>query len=160
MVADRHSMKLHALGVWLLSGLPHFDQRKIGSSPADVTHQNRMPGGYQLGPILIVFVDPRVKCRLRFFDQHDIGQFGDGCRLDRQLASNFVERCGQRDHDVLIGQPFGLEFRIPGVADMPQVAGTGVHGRQSIDVGSAMPGQKFGGSVDAGMAQPRFGGSN
>ena len=64
MVANCHSMKLHSLGSRIVFRLPHFDQRKVGGSSADITNQNRVACRNQLGPFFVVFVNPGVETRL------------------------------------------------------------------------------------------------
>jgi hypothetical protein len=97
VIADRHAVELHLL----LLARADADQREVGRAAADVAHEDRLPGRDELFPLLLVFVDPGVKRRLRLFDQHDAGQSRAGRRLHRQLAGDLVERRRQREDDLL-----------------------------------------------------------
>ena len=139
---------------------PHADQREIGRTAADVADQDLLARLDSLVPISVVGVDPGVEGRLRFFDQHHARQPGRSGCLDGQLASHFVERSGQRQHDVLFGQRVVLGIRIPGSAQMPQVARAGFDGRDPLDVLRGLPRQQVGRAIDAAVAQPALGGRN
>ena len=113
MVADGDAVELNAvcivtaagcLGVAPAGAGADANQREVGRAAADIANQNRLARLYPRLPVVAMLVDPGIEGRLRFFDQHDARQFGPRRRLHGQLASDLVERSGQRQHDILLGQ--------------------------------------------------------
>src|SRR6185436_9041116 len=67
MVADGHAVELY---------LPLFatadaNQREIGRAATNVADENLLAWADELVPVVLMFVNPGIKGRLRLFDQHD-----------------------------------------------------------------------------------------
>ena len=153
MLADGHAVELH-----LAAFAPtHADQCEIGRAAADIADEYFLARLHELVPAVPMSVDPSVERRLRFFDEHDSRQAGQGGRLDRQFPGHFVERSGQREHEILLGQRMLREAGVPSRADVGQITRVDLDRRQSLDVGRSVPGKKRRRAVDARMAEPRLG---
>ncbi len=73
VLADSHALELH-LAATLLAGM---NQRKVGRAAADITNQDFFPGLNCAVPLVMLRINPGVKCGLWLFDQHDPRQFGE-----------------------------------------------------------------------------------
>ena len=155
MVAHGHAVELHPLA------LPsHANEREVGCAAAAIADQNLLARLDQRVPIVAVLLDPGVERRLRFFDQHNTRQAGRGGRLNGQLASDLVERCRQREHDVLLGQRLVGVFMAPSATDMLQVSTRGIDRRKTIHIDGPLPRQQLGRAIHARVTKPTLGRNN
>ncbi len=140
MLTHRHAMKL-CLALTIDGDV---DEREIGRAAADVADQNLLPWSNQLLPILSMGVDPLINGGLRLFDEHNARQSCDRCGLDRQLASDLVERGGQREDNLLLFQRLAPKAMVPGGSDVGQVSAANGDWRKPLDVRRTVPRQQVG----------------
>lgn len=74
--------------------------------------------------------------------------------LHREPARHLVDRGGDREDDVLAFEQVVRKAMVPGPADMAQIAGTGVQGRNARDLRRGAPGQDGRRAVNAGVRKP------
>ena len=153
VIADGHAVELHLAAF----AAADADQREVGRAAADVADENLLTRFDKLVPSVSMGIDPGIERGLRFFDQHDSRQAGQGGRLDRQLPCHFIERGRQREHEILLGQRMLREAGVPSGADVGQVARADLDRRQPLDVGRSVPREKRGRAVDARVTEPRLG---
>ena len=139
MLADSDAMKLRlALAIAI-----DVNEREIGGPAAEVANENLLPGLNEPFPILRMGVDPLINGGLRLLNEHDPRQSGSGRRLDCQLASYFVERSWQREHDFLRFEWLSRKAMIPRRANMREIPPARFDRRQPIDVWCSMPREKL-----------------
>src|SRR5262245_40932934 len=66
MVTNRHTLKLK-----LAFPLSHRNQTEIRGPTADITHEDRISGPELILPRICMRREPRIECRLRFFEKRD-----------------------------------------------------------------------------------------
>ena len=96
-----------------------------------------------------MLVEPGIKRRLRLLDQHHLRQPGPSRRFHGEFAGDFVERSGQREHNILLRQR--LLRMEHGPTHRAYAAGSGAyfHGREAIHVARGLPGENIGRAIDA-----------
>jgi len=156
MFADGDAMELNG-SVGLFT---HTNQREVRRAAADVANQDCLPGGDSLVPVVGVFGDPGLKCRLGFLDQHDFLETGELRGSNRQFTRDFIERGRQSKNEILLSERMLGKMGIPSFAHLLNVTGADGDGRATFDVGWTVPGEQIGRAVDAGMTKPAFGGSD
>ena len=156
VVADGDPAKPGAAG-----GLDDGDEAEVGGPAADVADEDQFPGADLALPDVLVGDDPAVERRLGLLEQDRAGDPGALRGLDGQFSSGLVERGGDGEDDFLVLEPVRLivfgEAVVPGVADVGDVVGRGLDGRDLAGFGRRAPGENGGLSVDAGMAEPALG---
>ena len=86
----------------------NHNEAEIRGAAADVAHQHQVADLDAAAPVITLALQPRIKSCLRLFQQRDLliaGLFGGA---PGQLAGFFVERSGNREQYVLLGES---EFR-------------------------------------------------
>jgi hypothetical protein len=111
----------HALERQLALLLGHGYKRKVRRAAADIEDQNQIAELYALAPVLVA-LDPRVECGLRFLEQRDIAEAGPFGGLQGQLARYSVERRGNRDQHLLLSEGRISHLRVPSAAQVVEIA--------------------------------------
>jgi hypothetical protein len=138
----------------------HLDQAEVGGAAADVGHQHQARAGQFGGEGVAMAVQPVVQRRLRLFQQPQPPQAGQARGLQRECARAFVEGGGNGEHQVLLRQGTIGMARVPGRAQIGQVAGAGRQRRDLRHLAWCAPGQDGRGAVDAVVRQPALGRCN
>ena len=118
--------------------------------PPPTSHTStRSPMPHALAPGLALALEPGVEGGLRFLEQREPLEARVHRRAPRQLARLLVERRRHREHDVLVRERQAGRCRVPGAAEMRQVGGRHLHGRERLHVGRCLPGEDGRGPIDA-----------
>ena len=134
-----------------------LDQAEVGGAAADVGHQHQARLAQVFAQVRAMPVQPVVQRGLRFFQQANIRQAGLFRRLQRQRTRAFVERGGNREHDLLAFEQLFGKAGVPCGAQVGQVAGAGRHRRHLGHITFGAPGQDRRHAVDARVRQPALG---
>ena len=105
-------------------------------------------------------LQPPIESRLRFFDQQHARQAGCLGGFDGELPCNFIKRCGQGQHNILLGKRMLRMRCVPHLPNVRQSARAGSDWRQLADAWVAMPRQKRRAAINAVMAKPTLGRSD
>ncbi|OQA73761.1 MAG: hypothetical protein BWY32_03747 [bacterium ADurb.Bin243] len=88
VIAHRHSFEFEII-VAVFNGV---NQRKIGSSAADIAYKYYVAVVQFFIPIRLIFINPVIKSGLRLFEQCDVFESGHMGGFNGKLAGAFVER--------------------------------------------------------------------
>ena len=153
VIADRHALERRRTR---FDADP--DQAEIGGAAADVADECNLFVFERDRPPL--FGHPRVERGDRFLQQRQRRHPRRPRRLDGQLACLLVKRCRDGEHDRL---PFerrrlvsGCDRRVPGVAQVHQIARRRIDRRHPRGRAAAARWKEGCVPIDPGMGQPRF----
>ena len=156
MVADGQAVEAQAL-----FALADADDGEVGRAAADVADEDELPVLHGRLPVVFVVGEPGIEGGQRLFEQDGARHARLLRRRNRQLAGDFVEGGRDGEDDELFVEAVALaafrHLRIPGFADVLQIAPARLDGRDPVDLVGGAPGQDAGGAVDAGVAEPRLG---
>ncbi len=136
--------------------LGHRDQGEVGGAAADIHHQDQVAHLHALAPVRVA-LDPGVEGRLRLLQQSDVAVAGLFGGFERQFARHRIEGRGHGDQHLLFGERRVRHLRVPGLAQVLQVAAAGLHRRDFLHAIGRAEGQQRTGAVHAGMREPAFG---
>ena len=133
------------------------DEAEIAGAAADVADQNDLAIEELLAGRGEVVGDPGIEGRGGLFEQRELLDAGIARGHDGEFARLFVEGGGDGEDDVLLGKrdAFGL---VPFLAEFRDEAGGDFDGREHAAGFLGVPGEDFGGAIDIGIGEPRFGG--
>ena len=165
MFAHRDAVQFQALGQ-PVRVFRHGDETEVGGAAADVHHQDQVACGHLFGPggnavLVLRMGDPGVEGGLRLLQQRDVAESCIDRRLVGQGARHLVERGGDGQHDLAVGQR-GAVF-LPGqvtfdrLAHMGEVDARGLERRDLALFQLGIPGQDGRIAVDVRIAQPGLG---
>ncbi len=141
----------HAVRFELAIAFQDRDQREVAGAAADVDHQDDVARLHLLAPAAAAALDPAVQGRLRLFQQGG-REAGLARRFRGQFARGRVERGGNGDrHRLLVERRFRVR-RVPGLAQVFEVAGRRRQRRHARHFIRRILRQDRGAAVDAGMA--------
>ena len=132
--------------------LSDADERKIGCPSADIHDENDVSQFDLLAKTVSSLFQPRIKRRLRFFNQGDVFKTRDLGRLNRQLARCCIKACRNSQYHLAVIAIRTLESP----ADMFQVSRRCFDGRDLLHVGRRTPRQDLRRPVCTRIAQPAF----
>ena len=131
-------------------------EREIGGAAADVDDDGELHSRGAGGHVFLS-AEPVVERGLRLFEQVHARNAGELAGRERERARAFVERCGDREDDLLlIERRFGMRA-IPRGANVCEKAGARIDGR---DLGNAFfgaPRKNRRGAIDARVREPALG---
>ncbi len=105
-------------------------------------------------------LDPGVEGGLGLFEHGEVAEAGCFRGALSQLARDGIEGGGNGDqHFLLVERVFGM-LLVPGGAQMLQVFGGGIDGRNAVQAFGGFPGQHGGGAVNRRVRQPALGRRN
>ena len=149
MVADGLAEKAE-LAVLLV----RLDQAEIGCTAADVDDETEIAGPDAGGVLDGMTCEPAIKCRLRFFEQGEVGETSLAGGVDGEIAGHVVERGGDGENDLLVLHRLGRMTGVPGIDEMFQIARRRLDRRDARDLRRRGPRQQRGGAIDAAVTEP------
>ena len=135
-----------------------LNEGEVGGAAADIANKDGFAGAGGLSVGVVLFVHPVVEGGLGFFDEKDTREACEGGGADGEFAGDFIEGGGHGDDHILLFHGVGGVFVVPGEAYVAEVAGADGGRRKAGDIVGGMPGKNIGGTVDATVAHPGFGG--
>ena len=132
----------------------HFDQREVGRAAADVADEHEAGRAKLVVERFAMVEQPVVERGLRFFEQAQRRQLRHPGRFERQRARAFVERCGHRQHDVLLFERRVGEALVPRRAHVREIACARRDRRDLRDIVARAPGQDRRDPIHRAVRQP------
>jgi hypothetical protein len=121
------------------------DRGEVRGAAADVDDEDHVAHLHVLAPAIAARCDPGVERRLRLFEQGEVLEARGARGLDGEIARGGVERGGDGEDDLLLGERdlrivLGVRV-IPGLGEVLEVAPRGLDGRDLLDVLGAPTGR-------------------
>ena len=138
---------------------PGTNQAKVARPAAHIDDEATHPRLHAIRFLRSMRTEPRIKRRLRFFEQNDVLQPCVFCGVGRQISRDIIERCRNGDRDELLFEPLGgrLRFRmIPCIDEVAKILCRGFERGYPNHIRRRCPRQQRRGAIDPRMAQPRL----
>ena len=137
------------------------DQAEVGGAAADVADQDDVARGHLGTPLLSRLRGPRVERRQRLLEQDDLAEAGGLRRLGGQVSRHLVERGGDGQDDLAVGQVPLPASRALGVEepvlDVLEIAAGAIESRKLLLPDVRLPRKRPLPGIDMRVRQPRLG---
>jgi hypothetical protein len=137
-----------------------LDQAEVGGAAADVGHQHQARAASSSARVSRWRCSQSYSAACGSSSRRRLGRPARRAGFQRERARAFVEGSGDGQDQVLVFQRTLGKARVPGRAQVGEIAGAGRQRRDLRDIVRRAPGQDGRGAVDAVVRQPALGRCN